>query len=948
MKKALAYILALSFITGTVCSCSLQDESEDTSSIISNSPSSNISSAVSDEGSSDGTETSDGSSSVSSEEISSSDISSDASSEVSSENISSVESSVSSKPPVSSDKPSSSSPVSSDKPSSGSSSSSSSGGDKDDDDDTVNDSSAKVDNVIDSSYTSSVLGTSITLKAVTSGAETLVNNSGMSGLWSGNHLHAAFNGATSKGKEYVKENMYSTSSPEEIVFDAGSVEMLGKMFIWNYNDSSALDSGIKSVDIFYSKDGVKWTKLDRYVLAKCLASDNDKHGGNISTNVNGTNMPIDFGGVPARYIKLKPLTNWGGNKYGLSEIRVFRHKSSPSNGSLIYSYAYAPQTSLSRISGAVNAVNNSGMSNLKNNSGATHSNDIEDMWLSTDSTKNSLFVIDLDGNYPVSSVTLWNYNAAGATDFGIKTFELYYSTTDPFSIKQNTGSGDYIDWSGGNWTKVGGTHTLPIGTGKDGLTASLTVNLNNKHAQFIKIVPKSNWGNTTTGFGLSEVRVTSGNGWMIEPSRYWTGVVSSSGTFSYQGNEDDDPFAKSGEAGSGWIGGDGIFASSLTGDNLQGEVNDNSKTLVTFQDSFIGRFGNYRKFTFTQGYAYSNNFHIGMKNMAYLFINGDDPDVRNLQFEHQLDVSNNHYIGNIFPNSSYGRGYWTGDTTMIDGKIYSIGTCVGNDGWGTNERWILSHELGADGFPDMSKIPSVVLKNTATDTVSGNKYARGPLRALANEYFSADQMFEDGDYIYLYGKMRGTGWLDEGQYMVVARVRKENFSTLTDVEYWNGSNWTLSMSSAARISNSPMGNEFNVTYCTSGPFKDKYVAIYTDGSIWGTVCIAVSDSITGMFTRPSEYRLYFAPEKYRVAYDSYTEEAYAADTTNGKSSYYTILTQWNYNAKSQPALSKEGELLITYHFGTHDDRTPSWGYFGAVNKEYEHPTFISLKSTEDN
>lgn len=937
MKKAIAFILALSFIVGSLCSCSPKTEDGNDSSNFSSTQSENIGSSSNEEISSDGNETGDNTSSESSENISSSDPSSDDSSNT--DDPSSNESS-------SSSSPSSSSPSSSEN-----SSDTSSGNENYDE--PVNDSSAKVDNVIDSNYTDSVLGASITLKALTGGAETLVNNSGMSGLWSGNHLHAAFDSSTSKGRSYITENMYSSSTPVDIVFDAGSVQMLGKMFIWNYNDISALDCGIKSVDVFYSTNGVTWSRLDRYVLAKCTAADNNKYGGNISTNINGTNMPIDFGGIPARYIKLKPLTNWGGNKFGLSEVRVFRHKESPGVNDLIYSDAFAPQSDLSSISLADNAVNNSGMSTVQNNSNATHSNSAEDMWLCLDSADNSVLIIDLDGNYPVSSVTLWNYNAAGATSYGIRTFDIYYSVNSPYETKQNQGSGqaDSLNWNGSekntDWSKIGGTYTLSIGTGKNGLSSSITINFENVHAQFIKIVPKTNWGGTSSGFGLSEVRINAGKGWMIEPSRYWTGVLSSSGSFAYQGNTGDDPFAKSGEAGSGWIGGDGCFSTSLTNDNLQGEINDNSKTFVTFQDSFIGRFGNYRKFTFTQGYAYSSNFHIGMKNMAYLFINGDDPDVRNVQFEHQLDVSNNHSLGNIFPNNSFGTGYWTGDSTFIDGKLYSVATCI-QDGWGTNFRWILSHELGTDGFPNMSKIPSVVLKHSTVETVNDNSYPVGAIRSFSNEYFSMDQMYEEGDYIYMYGKMNGTGWLDEGQYIMLARVRKSNLANLNGIEYWNGSNWTLNMKSAAAISDFAAGNEFNVTYCTSGPFKGKYVAVYTDGSIGGSVCIGVSDSITGMFTRPSEYRLYYAPERYRVAYESYTQEAYAADTTSNKASYYTILSQWNYNAKSQPALSKEGELLITYHFGTHDDRTPSWGFFGAVNKEYEHPTFISLKSTEDN
>ena len=794
---------------------------------------------------------------------------------------------------------------------------------------------------VDTHYLDSVLGDAVTLKAL-NGADHLVDNSGMSGLWSGNHLHAGFS-----KQSYINESMYLTSSTSGIVFDAGNVQALGKMFIWNYNDVNHLDYGMRTIEVYYSTDNEHWNLFgDRFTLAPCSEDDNTAYGGNTSTNLYGSNQPIDFKGLSARYIKIVPITSWsGGNQYGLSEVRVFRHKTTPAKGDLIYPYSFAPQNyDTPYYTDASNVTNNSGMSTSVFDANATHSNNAADMWLSLDTAAKSVLVLDLDGNYPVDKLTLWNYNASGAEQNGIKTFSVYYSTSNPFNIvTPGNDQDEYIDWSQGSWTRIGGTYTLPMANGSDSMPASLTINLNNVHAQFIKIVPATNYAGTSTGFGLSEVRVTCGSGWLVEPSRYWTGVLSSSGSFKYQGNNASDPFASRNQ-GYGWIAGDGCFSSSLTGDTNQGDVNSESKTLITFQDSFMGNFGNYRSFRYTKGYSSSSGFRVDhMKNMAYLFIKGDTPDVRNVRFYNELNngLSNNHSARNIFPNSHYNRGYWTGDSTTIDGYVYSIAACVGNTGWSVNYRYLLRQPLGSDGFPNMSIKPEIVVGNTGSQIINNTEYATGANYVFDNEYFSADQIFEGNDgYLYLVGKKRGTGWLTEGQYMVIARIPVESYSSLSDVTYWNGTNWTVTMSAAASISRCTPGNEFNIAYCRDGYFAGKYVAIYIDGSIGGTMKFAVSDSITGMFSNGTT--MYYAPAIYMASYRSYTREAYAADTSSDKPSYYRVFRQWNYNGKAQAALSKSGELLATYHFGTYDDNVPS-----NQNKDYEHPTFISIQAVKE-
>jgi len=415
----------------------------------------------------------------------------------------------------------------------------------------------------------------------------------------------------------------------------------------------------------------------------------------------------------------------------------------------------------------------------------------------------------------------------------------------------------------------------------------------------------SNYGGN--GYGLSEVRVYAADGWAIEPARLWNGVVNTSGSFAYQGNTSEDPFAYA-HQGSGWVGGDGIFSTSLTDAQRAGSINENSVTLFTFQDSYIGNLGNYRTFSAAEGYYKSNGFTLGMKNMAYMFLRGNLPDVRNVQFYYELNnkLSSKTEGGNILPGK-----YWISDSTPIGGYVFTVGHALGSNGW-------------ANGVEDlyMQKIDVTSGEITMDETAVLYK---GDISAELPNGLEFEPLFEDGDYIYQYGK--------KNDKMVVRRTTVQNYVNYTDWEYWDGSSWSDDPKKTATISDHSVGGEYNVTYMETGAFAGKYVAVYTEGSIWGTVSCTVSDSITGPFKRMDSFTdcksLFFAVERYQMYRKGYKDSM----------DYYV---QWNYNAKSQPAISAAGELLITYHFGLHDDRVPSQGWFGGLGKEYEEPSFINL------
>lgn len=747
-----------------------------------------------------------------------------------------------------------------------------------------------------------LIGENLKLTSINNFAPELVNDSGMSGLWSSNHLHAAFDGTTEKGAEYIDECMYSaTEAYQGLFFDIGSIQALGQLCIWNYCDISDLDSCVKDVEILYSEDYAEFKSLGKYTLAKSNADDAAKHGGCIASNLDKTGLPIDFGGISARYIAIVPMTNYGGSKFGLSEIRLFRHKTRPSENDLIYTDAFTPRID----SNASNISNNTGMSviNATASSNETASNNPIHMWYTDKSPEESLVVINFDGTYPVNTLKFWNYNDPTNLDAGIKEFDVYYTTGEACNISRTETNRDYLDFSRGSWEHLG-RYELEKGTGEDKLASSLTIDLDGIHIQHLKIVPVSNHKGTDNEFGLSEIRAYSGKGWAIEPARLWSGVVSTSGSFKYQGNKSQDPYATHNQ-GEGWLGADGIFSTSLNGSQLQGSVNENSITLFTFQDSFVGNMGNYRTHNMIHGYGNSNGFSLGMKNMAYMFLDGNLPDVRNVQYYITLNnnLSQSHPLNNILPGS-----YWIGDSTVIDGKVYTVANKFQGLALVSKDFYIQS--LDESGKVTMNEVAIKSITELDSD-LPGN--------------MNFEPLYEEGEYIYQYGR--------KDNKLVVRRTTIEEYKTSSGWKYWNGEAWVDGAENAAKISRRSIGNEFNVTYMKTGAFAGKYVAVYTDGSIWGSVTCAVSDSITGPFDRLDEFSdtktLYWATERYKMYTTKYKES----------SNYYT---QWNYNAKSQPAISPENELLITYHFGLHDDRVQPWGFFSACGKEYEQPTFINL------
>ncbi|MHC4488000.1 MAG: LamG-like jellyroll fold domain-containing protein [Planctomycetota bacterium] len=149
-----------------------------------------------------------------------------------------------------------------------------------------------------------ITATASSVQQASMGPENTVNGSGLDA----NDLH-------STGEMNMWLSSTTGPQPSWIQYEFDKVYKLHEMWVWNSNQSleSVLGFGIKDASIEYSVDGTDYTTLGTtHEFARASGMPNYAH-----------NTTVDFGGVPAKYVRLTANSNWGGflPQYGLSEVR---------------------------------------------------------------------------------------------------------------------------------------------------------------------------------------------------------------------------------------------------------------------------------------------------------------------------------------------------------------------------------------------------------------------------------------------------------------------------------------------------------------------------------------------------------------------------------------------------------------------------------------------------
>ena len=272
----------------------------------------------------------------------------------------------------------------------------------------------------------------------------------------------------------------------QITYDLGSVQQLGSMVLYNYNEyvsgrPDLLRRGVQDARVLVSTDGTAWESLGIQSFMQAPG------------NVSVAGQEVRLGGVQARYVQLDILANHGDSGYaGLNEVEFFAQSFSapPAVPKIEVVSARASSELLSNFRRyAANTVDGIGKYTTMPDG---YPSDSQGMWLThgtyrSPNDTDPEIAFDLGGIHQLDSLTLYNYNeaASGLMTRGVNQAEVLVSTDNV------------------TYTSLG-TQTFAMAPG-DGTNPGQQVALGGVAARYVKLDILSNHGDSSQFAGLSEV-----------------------------------------------------------------------------------------------------------------------------------------------------------------------------------------------------------------------------------------------------------------------------------------------------------------------------------------------------------------------------------------------------------------------------------------------------------
>lgn len=338
----------------------------------------------------------------------------------------------------------------------------------------------------------------------------------------------------------------------------------------------------------------------------------------------------------------------------------------------------------------------------------------------------------------------------------------------------------------------------------------------------------------------------------------------------------------------GWFGGDGIFAIPFSGND-----NASDSTLFVFSDTMVGEISND---SLLPGFQMVNN--------SVMILRGKEPVNGRAKF--LINSDQNHKHTTLFTPSTPGTDkddyYWLGDGFVnhaMDTSLCLFAYRIRNTNDGSPFPF---REVGNDliVIPKGSKFPFRHQKqfqlpfSGSRDSLSVS-YGVG---VLANT--AAAGVERPDEYVYVYG-VRG-----KSKELVVSRVKESQVTEFSSWQFYDGSEWQRSPERARAVSDS-VSNELSVTPLPGG----KYALIYQYAGLMPTICMQIGDSPFGPF----------GPRQ--KVWDT-------SEDVKEKGLF-------SYNAKAHPAISKPGELLVSYNVNSFD-------FFNQIKKipNLYRPRFVRI------
>jgi hypothetical protein len=332
---------------------------------------------------------------------------------------------------------------------------------------------------------------------------------------------------------------------------------------------------------------------------------------------------------------------------------------------------------------------------------------------------------------------------------------------------------------------------------------------------------------------------------------------------------------------SGWFGGDGIFVIPYSGNDTEQQKDS---LLFVFSDTMIGQIKND---SLLPGYKMVNN------SLAILDTKENPKDIK-----FKLDQNDKGYAAFFKPKTDSEEYYWLGDgfVNKSNKKLYLFAYRIRN----TNTDDLLPFEetgndlLVIDNKDDFPLKATKQIKLSFFNELSAeNKISFGV--GVYEDYGSKDPN------IYIYG-VRG-----KSKDLVVARVKPPHIENLEAWEFLGENGWQTSWEGLQALSTS-VSNELSVSKITDNIFG----LVYQEGGIYPKIYLKMASTPYGPF---GEKQLLWDTTKDIQDPDLFT-----------------------YNAKAHPALSKPGELLVSYNVN-------SFKFFDIIEAKPHlyRPRFFKIK-----
>lgn len=343
----------------------------------------------------------------------------------------------------------------------------------------------------------------------------------------------------------------------------------------------------------------------------------------------------------------------------------------------------------------------------------------------------------------------------------------------------------------------------------------------------------------------------------------------------------------------GWLAADGIYSVSLDGRDALSSAGPSAKSLFFFSDTILGVAADSGKIS----------RYYGMANHTAAVLDGNLPDASKIEFFYG-PKGNLATSGNL---NLFSEGQWLFDCFVQDGALWAIAFSQQN--WKPSRIDLIKIPLAEDGTPRFNKFKRTRNVTPLLKKLADFDYAYGMGVHCNTE--SAGAPDPDG-YIYIYGYRDNFAAFSQKD-LIVSRIHEDDFPDFDKLRYWNGSDWVENIEESALILER-VSCEVSVTPVTVGPYKGKYIAVYTQDVQSDRIMYAIGDSPVGPFDTPVQ--CYTVPETGDPA-------------VGGKGTLYT------YNAKAHPHISPAGTLLISYNVNVNGDDH-------ARNTADYRPRFLSL------